>query len=128
MARKRLSPAKSSRNAGEEHPNVGCGELQGTKKDAVRNYLQEHPTAKNAEVAEALNQKGVEISEAYVATIKTGLNKEQAKAKTGDAPAEVDPANAKIEAAAALLKIAGSVEAGYAALKTAQSIRDTFEA
>ncbi len=46
------------------------------KSQAVREYLKAHHQATNSEIAEALTKKGIKITPAYVATIKT-----KAKAK-----------------------------------------------
>ena len=56
------------------------------KSQAVRDYLKAHPEAMSSEIAAALVEKGIKITPAHVATIKT-----KAKAKRSARKAERRP-------------------------------------
>lgn len=46
------------------------------KTQAVRDYLKSNPEAKSKEITAALKKQGIQITPAYVAGIKTKINKE----------------------------------------------------
>ncbi len=91
------------------------------KTKAVREYLKAHRKAKNQEVAEALGKKGIEVSAAYVATIKSTSKKRRRAVKT--VVAKTGVGIPEVKAALALLKVTGSAEAAKAALAAAEEIK-----
>lgn len=66
-----------------------------SKTGSILSYLSQHPNAGNKEVSEALAKKGIEVSPAYVGTIKYNASKQNGngngsgKAKTAKAKAPV---------------------------------------
>jgi arginine repressor len=60
-----------------------------SKTQAVRDYLKDHPRAMSGEIAKALTKQGIDITAAYVASIKTMINKTDAAKKPAAAPAVV---------------------------------------
>ena len=59
------------------------------KSHEVREYLKAHHQATNSEIAEALTKKGVKISAAYVATIKTNAKTKRRARKAREKAAAV---------------------------------------
>lgn len=82
-----------------------------SKTAAILAYLQEHETASNSEVAEALTKKGYEISAAYVGTIKYNASQKAAKGeskpgKRGRKPGSTNkPRTAKVAEVAATVSL-----------------------
>lgn len=71
-----------------------------SKSARVREYLSEHPEARNRDVAEALSQYGVKAAD--VANVKANLRKKEAKAGKSSKPAKsssaASPSSGKSEA------------------------------
>jgi hypothetical protein len=83
-----------------------------SKTAAILGYLQDHETASNSEVAEALSKKGYEISAAYVGTIKYNAAQKAAKGeakpagKRGRKPGSTNkPRTAKVAEVAATVSL-----------------------
>jgi hypothetical protein len=58
-----------------------ASETKISKKQAVQDYLSEHPEAAGGEIAAALNDQGIEISKSHAANIKSALKKANGSAK-----------------------------------------------
>jgi hypothetical protein len=61
------------------------------KSQAVREYLQAHPGAKSKEIAAALVKKGIKITPAHVATIKTKAKAKRSARKAREKAAAAKP-------------------------------------
>src|SRR5438105_5032112 len=68
-------------------------ETNGSKANAVRTYVIEHPRATNARIASELAGTGVEVSSAYVASIKRRARK--ARRRRGGSTTQKDAARTK---------------------------------
>ena len=94
---------------------------QGSKAQAVRDYLIAHPKASNKEVAEGLKAQGITITPNHVANIKAKSKKRRRAVKKVVASTGLDIA--QIKAAFGLLKLCGSLSAAKGALAAAEEIR-----
>jgi uncharacterized protein (DUF1501 family) len=62
------------------------------KTQTVRDYLKDHPGAVSSEIAAALTKKGIKITPAYVANIKTTINKTRTAKKAAKKKAVAEAA------------------------------------
>lgn len=72
------------------------------KSEAIRSYLEAHPEAKPKEIVEALKAQGIDVTPAFVSTIKSksgvgggGGRKKRARRKTAAAAPQAAPAAAR---------------------------------
>jgi hypothetical protein len=63
------------------------------KSQAVRDYLKTHPKAMSSEIAAALVKKGIKITPAHVATIKTHAKAKRSARKAREKAAATVPAS-----------------------------------
>ena len=80
-----------------------------SKSQAVRDYLKEHPTAANKDVAKALTAKGIKVTGNLVANIKARTAKRREVVKTVVSKSGIGIP--EIKAGLALLKVCGTVAA-----------------
>ncbi len=93
----------------------------GSKSQAVRDYLKEHPTAGNKEVAEGLAAAGIKVTTNLVATLKARTAKRREVVKT--VVSQTGVGIPEIKAGLALLKVCGTVAVAKEALAAAEEIK-----
>jgi hypothetical protein len=57
-----------------------------SKSQSIRDYYEANPSAKPAQVAEALQARGIDVSAAFVSTIRSTSKKKKKGAKRGRPP------------------------------------------
>lgn len=80
------------------------------KAAAIRDYLTANPTAKGVEVVAALAKAGIKVAPAQVSNVKVAANKKKPGRKPGQQPNQASDVVVAIEAAAKLMKAAGSAD------------------
>jgi arginine repressor len=122
----RQAAKKAAMNPAKSHPAAEATtstdkKPAGSKTQAVRDYLNAHKKAKNAEVVEALGKQGITITIGYVRTIKSKKNKRRRAVRT--VVAESGIGIPEVKAALAFIKAVGSVAAAKEAFAVAQDIK-----
>ncbi len=95
------------------------------KSKAVREYMNAHRKAKPAEIAQALQQQGIEISRAYISIIRRN-SKKRRRARRQAVKEVVEKRGVgipEIKAALGLIKACGGLGEAKEALAAAEEIR-----